>query len=177
MMVAEVCTTEYGSVGQADNQEVTVEKSIDRSRPKIKADMVAFDRAAFYRRQGVDIDSPKAEMVEQRMSTVEFEPVLADHIPVMLTQEREQKKRAKAPDLNNRQQFYMRQGVDLTQIQSEQSSSAKTYDLPTLKPMMSLVAYQAIKFEEKRTTETQQDDDEGEIDSSNTEEGNIETAD
>ena len=50
MMVAEVCTSEYGSVGLADSQEVTIEKSIDTTKLHRRADMIAFDREAFYKR-------------------------------------------------------------------------------------------------------------------------------
>ena len=43
----------YGSEGLADPEEVTLEKSVEKVRNQPKADMVCFDREAFYRRQGV----------------------------------------------------------------------------------------------------------------------------
>ena len=57
-MVAELCTTEYGSVDHADADEITIEKSIDVCQIRKKPDLQSFDYEAFYKKQGVH-DSPR----------------------------------------------------------------------------------------------------------------------
>ena len=76
----EVCTTEHGSEGLADGEEITLEKHVDIEAKKArKGDLSAFDYEAFLRRQG-HFDSPSDHMVivERQMTTEEFEQELAD---------------------------------------------------------------------------------------------------
>jgi len=113
IMMVEVCTTEFGSVDLADNEEITIEKSFDYT-PKLNADLNSFDREAFYRKQGV-YDEPIEEnlfIAERQMTTEEFETELADHIPVELTKNAILKQRERAPNLADRDAFYKRLGID-----------------------------------------------------------------
>ena len=78
-MVAEVQTTENGSVEMADKDEITLTKSVDLLTAKRKPDLQSFDYEAFYKKQGV-YDSPREHMavMERQMTTEEYEQELAD---------------------------------------------------------------------------------------------------
>ena len=100
----EVCTTELGSEGLADDEEITLEKHVNIEAKKArKADLSSFDYDAFLRRQG-HYDSPSARMVvvERQMTTEEFEPELADQIPVELSKQVDISKKQLGPDMNKR---------------------------------------------------------------------------
>ena len=100
----EVCTTEFGSEGLADGEEVTLEKHVDIEAKKArKADLSAFDYDAFLKRQG-HYDEPSACMVivERQMTTEEFEPELADQTPVELSKKVDISKKQLGPDMNKR---------------------------------------------------------------------------
>ena len=159
-MVEQLCTDEFGSEGLADNEEISMEKSISISetRPK-KADMNAFDYEAFYRKQGV-YDSPQQQLaiVERQMTTEDYEQELADHFPVELSKRNEISKKQLPPDLSNREAFYERLGIDLSEEKnSERPTEKKSYVLPVLEPMMSTWTYQAMKFEEQASIDSQKD--------------------
>ena len=107
----EICTTEQGSVGLADGEEITLEKHVDIEAKKArKADMSAFDYDAFLRRQGL-YDSPSARMemviVERQMTTEEFEVELADQTPVELSKQVDIFKKQLGPDMNMNKRISM----------------------------------------------------------------------
>ena len=100
----EVCTTELGSEGLADGEEIMLEKHVNIEAKKArKADLSTFDYDAFLRRQG-HYDSPSARMVvvERQMTTEEFEPELADQFPVELSKQVDISKKQLGPDMNKR---------------------------------------------------------------------------
>jgi len=142
-MVEQVCVTEFGSEGFADNQEIAIEKSVDFDPKPRRADLsVCFDYEAFYRKQGV-YDSPGQHLAffECQMTTEEFEQELADQIPVSLTKETELGRREPPPDLVDREAFYRRVGFDVSEKKSEAPTEKKVYSLPAIAPMMSTWTY------------------------------------
>lgn len=138
--------------------------NISETRPK-KADMNAFDYEAFYRKQGV-YDSPQQQLaiVERQMTTEDYEQELADHFPIEISKRNEISKKQLPPDLNNREAFYQRLGIDLSEEKvserpaeknSDRPTEKKSYVLPVLEPMMSTWTYQAMKFEEQASIDSQ----------------------
>ena len=82
-MVAELLTTEFGSVGFADAEEIALEKSYTVEKTDKATSNSKIDYKAFCLKQGVtDEEDEQAQMIqlmEQRqLTTEEFEEELAD---------------------------------------------------------------------------------------------------
>ena len=172
----EVCTTEVGSVGLADGEEISLEKHVDIETKKArKADLSAFDYDAFLRRQG-HYDSPSARMVivERQMTTEEFEEELADQTPIELSKKVDISKKQLGPDLNKRVTMQL-----LSNSPAKKSDEAlterKTYMLPSLEPMTSTWTHLAIRLEECSPEVVVLSDDEEDQDEVDEEEENVTT--
>ena len=124
-----------GTIGHADPDEITLEKSIDieKRQRRRRADLSSFDLEAFYRRQGVynsattvqANEGDKNTMLERQMTTEEFEQDMADNTPVQLSKKVSISKKLRPPDMVDRDAFYRRLGLDLSEKKSEAPTEKK----------------------------------------------------